>query len=170
MRWGTAPPTVKAPTRLPTASPRSETNQLAASFMAGGYVPAMARPVTKRQARTSGSESMTTSSAALTRAPTTADSTKRRRAPTKSASVRIALRTVPTTKPSVTAIDSQALASVDSQDVSRAGMTAVAENHRDSAPSSARQIHASIRQRMTRTLGRRSSACQGAPGTDRIER
>jgi hypothetical protein len=48
-------------------------------------------------------------------------------------------------------------------------MTAVAENHRDSAPSSARQIHPSIRQRMTRTLGRRSSACQGAPTPDRIE-
>ena len=51
-------------------------------------------------------------------------------------------------------------------------MMAVAENQRDSAPSSARQIHASIRQRMRRTLGTGVSACQGAPGSgpDRIER
>src|SRR5262249_14749384 len=76
--------------------------------------------------------------------------------------VRSALITVPPTKPRVTAIDSQAWALVDIQAVRRTGTTAVAENHRDSAPSSARQIHASIRQRMQRTLGRSASHCQGA--------
>ena len=74
--------------------------------------------------------------------------TKSRRAPTKSVRVRTALATVPTTKPSVTAIESQACAAVDIQAVWRAGTTAVAENQSESAPSSARQIHPSIRQRM----------------------
>jgi hypothetical protein len=48
----------------------------------------------------------------------------------------------------VTAIESQAVARVDIQGASREGTTAVAENQSDSAPSSAAQIHASIRQRM----------------------
>ena len=84
----------------------------------------------------------------MTAAPRSAAPTKSRRAPTKSARVSTALTTVPTTNPTVTAIESHAWASTDIQAVRRAGMTAVAENHSESAPSSATQIHASMRQRM----------------------
>ena len=84
----------------------------------------------------------------MTRAPPIAETTKSRRAPTKSGSVRTALTTVPATKPRVTAIESHAWAPIDIHAVRSAGTTAVAENQRDSAPSSARQIHASTRQRM----------------------
>ena len=70
---------------------------------------------------------------------------------------RSALAIVPATNPRVTAIDSQAGALADIQGVRRAGTTAVAENQRERAPSSARQIHASMRQRV-RELGGASPA------------
>ena len=72
---------------------------------------------------------------------------KRRRAPTQSARVKIALMAVPATNPRVTAIESHAWAVGDIHAVFREGMTAVAENHKERAPSSARQIHSSMRHR-----------------------
>src|SRR6187401_2811748 len=47
-RYGVAFPTVRAPTTVPTASPRRERNHVAAIFMAGGYTPARKNPVAKR--------------------------------------------------------------------------------------------------------------------------
>ena len=93
----------------------------------------------------------------MTAAPAPADRAKSRRAPTASTAVRNALAIVPATNPRVTAIDSQAGALADIQGVRRAGTTAVAENQRERAPSSARQIHASMRQRV-RELGGASPA------------
>src|ERR687892_570381 len=47
-RWGIAVPTVRAPTRMPSAEPRPRTNQVAMSLSAGGYTPARKNPVMKR--------------------------------------------------------------------------------------------------------------------------
>ena len=146
-RCGAAAPNVSAPTRLPTANPRSRTNQLAASFIAGGYVPAIASPVTKRQASTSGSVSIQTSRPAFATAPISAAKANSRRAPSASASVKSVLAAVPTTNPSVTAIESHAFAAGDIQRTDSIGTIAVAENQSESAPSSARQIQTSIRHR-----------------------
>src|SRR5439155_212017 len=53
-RYGTALPTVSAPTTVPIARPRSEENHVAIIFMAGGYTPARQNPVKKREPRASG--------------------------------------------------------------------------------------------------------------------
>src|SRR5438093_489138 len=53
-RYGTALPTVSAPTTVPIARPRSEENHVAIIFMAGGYTPARQNPVKKRETRASG--------------------------------------------------------------------------------------------------------------------
>lgn len=47
-RYGSAFPTVSAPTNVPIAKPRAERNQVATIFMPGGYTPAMNIPVRKR--------------------------------------------------------------------------------------------------------------------------
>src|SRR2546425_1135725 len=53
-RYGTAFPTVSAPTTVPIARPRPEENHVAIIFMAGGYTPARQNPVKKRETRASG--------------------------------------------------------------------------------------------------------------------
>src|SRR5439155_22261864 len=103
----------------------------------------------------SGSESISGSSPALAAAPSKAANAKRRRAPSASASVNSVLAAVPTTNPSVTAIDSHAFAAGDIHWTDSIGTIAVAENQRESSPSSARQIQTSIRHR---------AASGGAPG------
>src|SRR6266699_7278832 len=60
-RWGTAEPSVSAPTRIPIAQPRPSRNQPAAIFMPGGYTPANAAPgATRRAMPTVGFEALAT--------------------------------------------------------------------------------------------------------------
>ena len=49
IRYGSAFPTVSAPTTVPIARPRPERNQVDAIFIAGGYTPARKKPVRKRR-------------------------------------------------------------------------------------------------------------------------
>jgi hypothetical protein len=85
-------------------------------------------------------------------APTVAMA-KRRRAPTQSARVRTALMAAAATNPRVTAMDSHACAAGDIQAVLSEGITAVAENQSERAPSSARQMHSSMRHRRGSGIG-----------------
>jgi hypothetical protein len=105
------------------------------------------RPVMKRQVITTAKASIQTKRAAFARAPATVAMQKSRRAPIQSTSVNAALMAVPATNPRVTAMDNHAWLDGDIHDVFSTGITAVAENQSESAPSSARQIQNSMRHR-----------------------
>src|SRR5919206_3234324 len=83
-RYGPALPTVRAPTTVPTASPRRARNQVATIFIAGGYTPASASPVAARQASArryaAPGSAGRARRAALATAPATALAAKSRRA------------------------------------------------------------------------------------------
>src|SRR5262245_12222211 len=148
MRCGVAEPTVSAPTRMPSAIPRPSRNHVAMIFMAGGYAPAIARPVTKRS--TSAGTRLSTASAtrALAAAPSTALTAMRRRGGQRSGRLVMAAISVPAMKPSCTAMVRPALpAPLSDHSRVRAGSTAEALNQSDSASSSASDRSVSCRQR-----------------------
>src|SRR5262245_8834962 len=148
MRCGVAEPTVSAPTRMPSAIPRPSRNHVAMIFMAGGYAPAIAIPVTKRS--TSAGTRLSTASAtrALATAPSTALTAMRRRGGQMSGRWVTAAIRVPAMKPSCTARVRPALpAPASDHSRASAGSTAEALNQSDSASSSASDRSVSCRQR-----------------------
>ena len=143
-KWGKALPSVSAPMRTPSASPRRSRNQPAASFMPGGYTHASEMPVRKRRPMTASPEGAH-STAALVAAPASAPRNNRTRAFSTSDRLAIALASVPATKPAWTAIVSHAARAADSANSSTStGVTAVAENHSVMPKNSATASAASI--------------------------
>ena len=146
-RYGTALPTVSAPTMVPTASPRRARNQVAIIFMAGGYTPASARPVMKRQSSAPDSCS-DCNSMALAAAPTSAHAANSARAGTMSATLSTAEMAVPVTKPSCTIVVSHAASLLLSVHCAvYCADTALAANHSVIPSSSATVRRPSMRQR-----------------------
>src|SRR5882672_6599598 len=148
-RWGTAEPSVSAPTRIPIAQPRPSRNHPAAIFIPGGYTPASAAPVRSRQAipilipRENATPSVASAASA-------ADPATNRRADKRSASVKIALTSAPATNPSWTEIVSQAVVTGEScQRRASVGATADALNQGAIASSSAMATTARTRRGFT---------------------
>src|SRR5688572_4529031 len=145
---GVAEPTVSAPTRIPMARPRPSRNQVAMIFMAGGYAPAMATPVTKRSTSAAGRLSTQRATTPLESAPRTALPAMSSRGDHTSGRLPSALTRVPPMNPSWTAMVSPALPpSPSCHSLRNAGSTAEAENQSDSASNSASDSTASCRQR-----------------------
>src|SRR5436309_6904768 len=128
-RWGSAEPSVNAPTRTPIASPRPSRYHPATIFMPGGYTPASAAPVSIRSAIPApgpGAHATPT----VARPASQAQPATRRRADQRSESVSSADTSAPATKPSCTEIVSHAAPTVSSRHRREsAGATADAENH-----------------------------------------
>src|SRR2546430_2353337 len=128
-RWGSAEPSVNAPTRTPIASPRPSRYHPATIFIPGGYTPASAAPVSIRSAiPVPGPGANATPRVA--RPARQAQAATSRRADQRSDSVSSADTSAPTTKPSCTEIVSHAAPAVSSRHRREsAGATAEAENH-----------------------------------------
>ena len=148
-RCGLAEPRVRAPTRMPIASPLPSLNHPAAIFIPGGYTLASAAPVSSRQAIPSVMPlDAATPSVAI--AASAADPATRRRADRRSANVKIALTSAPATNPSCTEIVSHAVVTGEScQTRANVGATADALNHGVIASSSAMARTARTRRAFT---------------------
>ncbi len=121
------------------ARPRPSRNQVAAIFIAGGYVPARQTPVRKRRTSAGPRWSVPSASPALITAPASAPHIMSERAGTTSGRLVSAAASVPTMNPACTAIVRPARpASPRAHSRESAGSTAEALNHSDSARSSAR--------------------------------
>ncbi len=121
----------------------------------------MQAPVRKRKATTAADAGSTSRIAPLAAAATKAAPAKRRFAGMRSARPRIALRSVPATKPTATALEnSEARRSPSPASARSAGTVAVAENQRPSASTSA-----SDRIVSDRHLDFRERAGSGDPGS-----
>src|SRR5689334_16571531 len=106
-RYGSALPTVSAPTTVPTAKPRRDLNHVEIIFIAGGYTPARHTPHANRVS-TAGRNPSTESSSALKPAPSSALTANSSFDGMMSARFRIAMAAVPATKPSCTLVVSHA--------------------------------------------------------------
>ena len=148
MRCGAADPTVSAATSRPIASPRPSRNQVAAIFIAGGYVPARHTPVTKRSTSAGARCSTHSASTAFASAPASAPHIMSARAGTRSGRLVSAAARVPTMKPACTAMVRPARPpSPRPHSRERAGSTAEALNQSERASSSASDSRPSARQR-----------------------
>ena len=107
IRCGSAEPKAKAPTITPRARPRSRSNQAAMAFIAGGYTRARHTPVARRTAIAVPGV-CTPNKPRLARPAAILPSAIRRRGFTRSARFSVAEISAPATKPSCTAIVSQA--------------------------------------------------------------
>jgi hypothetical protein len=122
-------------------------------FIPGGYTPARHSPVRKRSATPRPKLCAKRAKQALTEAPASAETVKRRRELMMSGRFKSAERSVPATKPSCTESVSQLVADSDRCHSARsAGATAEAENHRDIASSSAAPSSERARQRPALSL------------------
>jgi len=106
-RYGNALPSVRLPTRTPSAVPLLALNQPATSFMPVGYTSASALPVAKRQATASTGDGAV-AVIAFARAAAMQPAANTQRALTRSARLSIALTSVPATNPPCTAMVSHA--------------------------------------------------------------
>src|SRR5262245_31182913 len=147
MRCGIAEPTVRAPTRIPIASPRPSLNHVAMIFIAGGYAPARHTPVANRSASPGPRLDAQKARALLAAAPRTMPMVITPRAEKTSGRLKRALASVPAMNPAWTAIVSPAAPPpLRPHSRARAGRTADALNQSDSANSSASESSVSWRQ------------------------
>src|SRR5262245_21320177 len=162
-RCGVDEPTVRAPTRMPSASPRPSRNHVDMIFIAGGYAPARHTPVANRRISAGRRLETPRASAALVTAPSTMPTVITVRAAKTSGRLVRALRSVPTMNPACTAIVRPAAPpAVRPHSRVSAGRTADALNQSESASSSASESSVSWRQaRVTRSLLDDSLASEG---------
>src|SRR5437867_10306266 len=164
-RWGSAEPSVNAPTRTPNPEPPPSANPPAAVLHPGGYTPASAAPVSIRSA-IPVPEPGANATPTVTRPARHAHAATNRRADQRSESVSRADTSAPATKPSCTEIVSHAPPAESSRHTrDSAGATAEAENHGAMLHSSDAASTASTRRGVTnRSDGPRMTK---AAGTDR---
>src|SRR3989475_10313858 len=163
-RWGSAEPTVSAPTKTPIASPRPPRSHPATIFMPGGYTPAKAAPVSIRSGMpTSGFGANATPIVA--RPARQAHAATSRRADQRSESVSSADTMAPATKPSCTEIVSHAAPAGSSlHTLEGAGGAAGAEDPGALAASCGAASTASNRRAFADPLGGPETSTEGRTG------